>query len=167
MSIQWRIYCTEPGDVGWHYEWSDTAITTCPNNPTHTVNPDSVQEVARETEAFRLNFTNLTSEATSYSQIAEMYYPTSIHGPIRRMKFYGALSGSVTSYDIELYDVTNHVSLITKNFTNTDSSILLDLGVVGTPPTGDVTLAVNGQQIGGTTTSDYFFIDQIVVYGQK
>jgi hypothetical protein len=40
---KWKIYCTT--ENAFIEGWSETAITTCPNNTAHTVNPDSVSEV--------------------------------------------------------------------------------------------------------------------------
>jgi hypothetical protein len=40
---KWKIYCTT--ENAFVEGWSETAITTCPNDTAHTVNPDSVSEV--------------------------------------------------------------------------------------------------------------------------
>ena len=40
---KWKIYCTT--ENAFIEGWSETAITTCPNNTAHTVNADSVSEV--------------------------------------------------------------------------------------------------------------------------
>ena len=153
MSTKWRIYCTEPGDEGWHTAWSDMAITTCPSNVAHSVNSNSVTEIAREKEAFRITPTILDSDSTELLRMARIHYSTSLHGTLRRIKFIGNKEGNISSYDVEVYDVTNQVSLISANFTNTGIDDLNDLGVISSPPSGDVILEINAKQTNGTGTS--------------
>ena len=68
MSIQWRIYCTEVGDEGFHTVWSDTTPTTCPNNVAHSINPNSISAVQTARELTRINHVqNVTT--SEYFQI--------------------------------------------------------------------------------------------------
>ncbi len=166
MSTKWRIYCTEPGDEGWQTAWSDTAITTCPNNAVHSVNSNSVNEIALEEEAFRITPTILESDSTEFLRMVRIHYSDSHHGTLRRIKFIGNKTGNISSYDVEVYDVTNQVSLISTNFTNTGVDDLNDLGAISSPPSGDVILEINAKQTDGTGTSN-LYIDQIIVYGEK
>ena len=118
MSIKWKIYCNEPGDIGWQYEWSDVQITQCPNNPAHSVNPNSVAEVSREIEKIRFSPTfSKTTKGYSFIRLGIFKYDPEIFGNRIRAKFYGEIDGT-GSFDIELFDVTNNVSLTMDNFTN-------------------------------------------------
>ncbi len=166
MSTKWRIYCTEPGDEGWQTAWSDAAITTCPNNASHSVNANSVNGIALEEEAFRITPTILDSNSTEFLRMVRIHYSTSQHGTLRRIKFIGNKDGNISSYDVEVYDVTNQVSLISTNFTNTGVDDFNDLGAISSPPSGDAILEINAKQTGGTGNSS-FHIDQIIVYGEK
>jgi hypothetical protein len=166
MSTKWRIYCTEPGDEGWQTAWSDTVITTCPNNVSHSVNPNSTSEIGWEKEAFRLTPTITTSKSSKLLRIERIHYSTLQHGNLRRVKFIGNKEGNVSSYDVEVYDVTNQTSLVSGNFTNTGIDDINDVGTISSSPSGDVILEINAKQTGGTGNSG-FYIDQIIVYGEK
>jgi len=166
MSIKWRIYCTEPGYEGWKTAWSDTAITTCPNNVAHSVNLNSVNEIGWEKEAFRITPTITYSRSTKFLRIGRTHYSTFQHGNLRRVKFIGNKDGTISSYDVEVYDVTNKVSLASMNFTNTDIDTLNDLGTISPSPSGDVIIEINAKRTGGNRRS-HLHIDQIIFYGEK
>lgn len=47
---RYRIYCITQG--AWETKWAITPITTCPINSEHTVNANSVNDVAERTFSF-------------------------------------------------------------------------------------------------------------------
>ncbi len=167
MTTKWRIYCTEPGDVGWQFAWSDSPISECVNNPLHSVNPNSVNQVAREKEQFRLN-PSFASRVKSNKlvRVATFEYDPLISGPIRRLRIVGNIGAFAGSYDVELYDVTNRTRLSLDTFTNETPDEIQVTSVVNSPPGSKALLEVNARKVTGVGQAGVSFF-QIMVYGEK
>jgi hypothetical protein len=166
MSTKYRIFCTEPGDEGWQYSWADTPLTTCPNNVAHSVNSNSVQQIAMEVESFRITPTLISSTNSEWKRIISFPYSRTQYGPLRRVKFIGKITGSITSFDVEVYDVTNVVSLSTKNFTNNEDDQLLVMNPILSPPSSDTHIEINVKKNGGIK-KDEVIVEQIIIFGEK
>lgn len=166
MTTKYRIFCTEPGDEGWQYTWSDTPLTTCPNNVAHSVNSNSVQQVAVELESFRITPTLISSANSEWKRIVSFPYSTAQYGPLRRIKLTGKMTGNITSFDVEVYDVTNVVSLATTNFTNNVDDQLLIIDPILSPPSSDVHIEINVKKNGGIK-KDEVIVEQIIIFGEK
>lgn len=161
MSIKWKIYCTEVGDEGWQEAWNNTAITTCPNNVAHSVNSNSVVEVAREMVSMQQSPSIMSTNSDTYDVLGVILYDTMTHGLLRRVKVISKMDVGATSYDIEIYDVTNTQQLATANFTNTVYASN-DTGVIGATLSGEVLIEIRAKRNGGTSenihvTSAVFF----------
>ena len=166
MTTKYRIFCTEPGDEGWQYAWSDTPLTTCPNDVTHSVNSNSIQQVAIETESFRITPISISSTSAQWKRILTFPYSTTQYGPLRRIKLVGKLTGTITSFDVEVYDVANVASLVTTNFTNSLDDQLLVMDSILSPPLSDVHIEINVKKNGGIK-KDEVIVEQIIIFGEK
>lgn len=166
MSIKWKIYCTEPGDVGWKFAWSDVALSTCPTDELHTVNSNSVNAVTREVEQFRIEpaFTRVIKSNRLVRACTFEYDPLD-SGPVHRLKIVGNLS-SAGSYDVELYDVTNRTRLSLDTFTNETPDEIQVTSVVNSPPGSKALLEVNARKVTGVAQAEVSLF-QIMVYGEK
>jgi hypothetical protein len=146
-NIQWRIFCST--ENLWVYIWSDNAPTTCPNNASHVVNLDSVQQTNIEKEV--KSFTNLNSiiNTSILTRVLLFQYNTTLLGTLRRVKCLAYCDVTVSSFNILLYDRTNVVLLLTSTLTNTNEDNIIDLGVIETAPSNEVTLELSTQILTG------------------
>lgn len=162
MSTLYRIYCTEPGDVGWQEEWSDTAITTCPNNAAHSVNPNSVQTLRISVPLIRVSIEPYTINETFYFRIANFeILPQREEFTIREIKCIAFQEGDITSFDIQIVDTTNQNLIATQNSTNTNEQTLVDLGTLSNIPTDTATLEVWTKRNGGSTDSSINIVEVV------
>jgi hypothetical protein len=157
MSHLWRIYCITESQ--WNSEWSDTTITTCPNNAGHTVNANSVQKLNSEIKLVQYK-ANKNITTTSFYNIYSFLYTLS-YGSLRRLFLIGYMSGA-TSFTIQVYDTTNNIELLQYTSTNTVDNILIDCGVCTTPTTNAI-LNVNVKQTGGAGNFQVY-IGNIILY---
>jgi len=165
MTSLWRIYCTDAGDTGWQEIWSNTAPTTCPNDIGHTVNSDSIQHIAREVEVLRISGMDTKELQTEYmTRFVQFQYDTDILGPIRRIKVIARGTDGVTSFDLQVYDITNLISLVDTTETNTEPDVVIDMGAIITPPSGSVIIEVSGKR---NTSSGSVFMDEVVVFARE
>lgn len=135
MSTKYRIYCTEPGDEGFQYIWTDTPPTTCPNNAAHSVNSDSVGIVSREVSKMTVIPTTYQTNRKDFTRIASVIYNPETLGELRRIKILGSGEDSdVTSYSVEVYNRDTKESLCSGTFSNINSDEIQDLGVVSASP---------------------------------
>ena len=166
MSTKWKIYCTEPGDVGFHEAWSDTPITTCPNNPAHSVNPNSVAPITEEVQQYRFfPAFNSKIKSSNFTRIATFEYNPDVSGPIYRIKIIGNIDGE-GSYDVELYDVTHHTQLSVNTFSNEDPDVIQVGLAVSSPPTETCLLEINVKKTSGDRKRE-ISIYQVIIYGEK
>lgn len=167
MATKWKIYCTEPGDEGWHYIWSDTAPTACPNNPAHSVNINSVVEVAVEVEQYRINPTfSAISKSSNFLRTTTFEFDPDVSGDLRRVKLVSNTDDPSGDYSIELYDVTHKISLSTDTFSNTNPDEIQVTSFVNTIPTEKSLIEVNVKKISGNKNAQVF-IYQIIVYAEN
>ena len=162
MSTKYRIYCTQSGDEGWQEVWSDTPPTTCPNNVSHSVNPNSIQEIGYEKEAYRISNLNIKIKTNSFSTIINTYYDTQKCGKLRRVKLVSYKDSNVTSYDVQVNNLTNAEILTTSNHTNNNSQ-LEDVGIISNFPEGNVFIEVNVKKNGGNVNQN-ITITEIIFY---
>ena len=149
MTSLWRIYCLEPGDEGWHSAWANSAISTCPVNAAHAVNADSVQQI--DTERQTAMFSDLTVDVTQsiFRRVVSVTYDTDINGPVRRVRAVAVVTGDTTSFDLELFDVTNTVARMQETFSNAIEGASV-FGELSTPTSGSAVLEVNAKINNGT-----------------
>lgn len=153
MSIQWRIYCTEPGDEGWKTTWSDSEISVCPNDAGHAVNSNSIQSLSIKQQIKNFEQTASFSLSTSYRTIYAFDYNPVVHGSLHSIEMVYYLSGGTTSADIELYDVSNQTQLFTQNLTNTTESTLEILDKITSSPSSTTVLEINIKKNNGVLGS--------------
>jgi len=90
MSKRWRIYCTEPGDKGYKYVWSETAPTECPNDSGHSVNPNSINQDMKEVPLYKFQPHTRRSKSINLEAIGICHFdPSAYNGQLRRVKILG------------------------------------------------------------------------------
>ena len=98
MSKRWRVYCTEPGDVGFQYVWSDTKPTECPNDSGHSYNPNSISQIMKESPLFRFHPHTRKTRSKELMEIGTCHFdPNDYPGPLRRAKILAYLDSGATS----------------------------------------------------------------------
>ena len=102
----------------------------------------------------------------NYTRVAIIHYDSNVSGPLRRVKVMSNMDNGTTSYDVEVYDHTNQVSLCSQTFTNTEDFGFSDLAVLSSPPEGIINLEINVKRNGGGSKK-YAYIAEIVLYAQK
>ena len=164
MSYKYRIYCTEPSDIGWQEIWSDVPPTTCPNNASHSVNSSSVQKIGEEKEVLRMSNLNKKIKISQFTKILSTYYDTKKFGKLRRVKLVSYKDNSVTSYDMEVLNLSDANILISNNHTNNDSN-LEDIGLITSFPNYEVFLEINCKKNGGNITNK-IYINEVIFYSE-
>jgi len=167
MTTKWRIYCTQPGDEGWHSIWSDTAPTTCPNDPAHSVNPNSVNVVAVEREQFRVSpsFASI-SKSNNFQRVATFEYDPVFHGELRRVKLISNIDDVAGNYDLELYNVSTRTTLSTNNFANSNPDNIQTTSAISPALANKSLIEVNVKKSAGHPKSQVS-IFEIIVYGDR
>lgn len=167
MTDKWRIYCNEAGDEGWHFAWSDTAITECPNNASHSVNSNSVRHVGKKKQIKNYFDAPVTISLLNYSYVNMVTcdYNPNIHGDFHSIEMIYYLSGDTTSADIEVFDVTNATQLFTANLTNTTQNTISTFSLLNvTQPTTPIILELNAKKNNGILGS--IVIQSVSCYSQ-
>lgn len=131
MSTYWRAFCVAENDFV--YEWSNTRPTVCPNNSEHTVY--EFADVDNEQEVLRMNPVS-TTNTNVYNRALLFHYNAPALGILRRIKAIIYCDGTTTNFDVKCIDITNRVVVLETNCTNTNPSVVVDLGVVSSSPTG-------------------------------
>jgi len=162
MSIYWKIYCTEQGDEGWKEIWSDSVPTSCPNNVSHTIMTDSSHEHCREKLISQLAPNTNKIKSTKFVRALVCMHMTSIEGKLRRIKLFSNNSKSKDYHIIEIYDATNHISLLESSpIYNTNDGSIIDIGVIHNSPLKDFVLEIN---VKSNTKSNQITIDRVLLY---
>ena len=165
MTTRWRIYCTEPGDVGWQYAWSDTQITQCPNNPAHTVNPNSVQQITLEKQA-NVIFPTLSSfKISTFTNAATIEYDVNAHGIIRRLNFMAELRGTSSDFAVRLVNADTSTVLYEESIMiSSGDPALYTIGPMDLSMSGRFTLDIDFRRTSGVGTVD---IRHLMLYAYK
>lgn len=165
MSKKWRIYCTEPGDEGYKYTWSDTVPTECPNDPGHSFNTDSIVVIGRELPLIRIFPHTTRVRGSNYTEVATCHFnPDDYEVELRRVNVLSYIDDGATSYDVELFDRNNNVQLAEGNFTNMSGEVQQQFtGVVSSPPSSNTVLEINIKKTGGNNKK-YAHISEITFY---
>ena len=164
MSYKWRIYCTEPGDEGWQYVWSDTEPTECPNNPAHSININSISKkmVERQVLIIYPNLSKIKSE--KFTNAASIEYDVNSLGTPRRASFIIDITGDITNFDVQLYDNTNQVVLLTQTFNvvsyNTE---IYTTDAIGNTIGGRINMEISIKKNDGKNSSK-IDLKQIIIY---
>ena len=162
MSYKWRILCTVHG---WVYGWADTPITICPIEASDLVDLSTTVQVGREIETFVLTPTVFQIKNSNYNRVSSVVYNSDINGTLSRVKVMSYMDSGLTSYNVEVYDRTNNVSLVNATFTNTGDISEQNVGLIATPPDGKVTIEINVKCTGAS--NKYANISQIIFYTRK
>jgi hypothetical protein len=165
MSKRWRVYCTEGGDEGWKYIWSDTTPTGCPNDNGHTYNVESIKQFAKEVPLLRCIPRIQKIRANNLMEVGLCHFnPDDYPGLLRRAKILAYLDNGETSYDFEVYDRDNNVSLVTTTFSNMNNRIERNsTDTILTPPTTETILSFNLKK-DGTNNKKYVWIEEITLW---
>ena len=167
MSKRWRVYCTEPGHEGWRYVWTNTAPTECPGDPGYSINVDSIKQDMKEVPLYKIRPHTRKSRSKNLEEIAVSHFdPSGQHGDFRRVKFLGHLDEGATSYNFEVYDRTNEVSLSLTSFNNTGKeSQEMTTDVISSVPTSETILQFNVERVGGNNKK-YIWVEEIsLIFG--
>ena len=146
MSILWRIYCTEPGDEGFQYAFSDTAITECPNNSLHSVNANSVSEFKRKKAKYQIPI-HTESNSNSWMKVGEFVYDgtESTADEILNFAAIAYTRNTSTYHRWRVYDVQNQNLIATSAASNggiLGEPVYVDLGNISNLPS-----SINGNYI--------------------
>jgi hypothetical protein len=165
MSYKWRIICTEPGDEGYQFAWSDTAITECPNDSGHSVDVNSVTRIKEEKADIRIYPHTTKVKGSNYTEVATCYFnPDYYSGDLRRVKLLSYLDNGATSYDVEIFDRDNNVQLVESNFINKSEEVQRQVtGVISSPPYSNTVLEINVKKTGGNNKK-CVHISEIIFY---
>jgi hypothetical protein len=108
MSFKWRLWCNTHG---WVYKWADEEITQCPIISTDPVDVSKIFKVG--TIVPTLNLSPLLHETKNkdYTRMASILYDNRVRGAFHIVKILSYMDDKVDSYDIEVYDDTNNISL--------------------------------------------------------
>lgn len=162
--FKWRVYCTEAGDTGWKTVWSASEPTECPNDPSHTINTQSAQQLSREALAVQTTLDRRVV-TLSFMTVKRINYSTSVLGPIRSIRIGSYIEGSTTSYDVKCTDITSQTTLASTTLTNTDFDYSVhDVGTVSSPPSTDFVLEVAVKKNNGTGSIK---IEEIVITSES
>lgn len=165
MSIRWRIFCTDPDDIGWHEVWSDTPPTVCPNDAGHSVNLNSYQELDLEEELLRFN-PNVIANNVNYERILKFSYNPDIYGTIRRFKLLAYQEGNLDDFSIRVSNATTVSTLLEESFSNTDEVNIITTGEISVSPSVENVIEIDIKRNGGNKASK-IYIDEIIVLGIK
>lgn len=135
MSIYWKTFCTD--EQSFVYVWSDTLPTECPNSSLHSIY--DFTDIDREEQVLRIN-NIFTSKTDVYTRALLFQYNSNTLGLLRRIKAIIYCDGTTTNFDVKLMDITNKTVLLETNCTNTNPTIMVDLGVVSSSPTDECIL---------------------------
>lgn len=160
MSCKYRIYCNVHG---WQYTWAETPMTECPIESSDSVIANTLCCVGKEVQAFEITPYRTKMNVKEFGRAASAMFDPEIHGELRRVKILSRMEEGMTSYEVEVFDRTNHTSLVTNTFTNDVDMELKDIGLISTPPLGKVNLEINVKRNGGSS-SHKTRIGQIVFY---
>lgn len=163
MSKKYRIYCTEPGDEGFQFVWGETAPTECPNNALHSVNPNSINIIAREIPAIVVIPKTERIKNKDFTRIASVNYNADISGNLRRIKILSSGEENVTSYDIVIFNRTTKEKIAYQSFSNTGEETLQDVGEITTSLSGDNIIEVY-MKMNSLKGKGFAKISQIIFY---
>ncbi len=165
MSKKWRVYCTEPGDEGYKYVWSDTVITECPNDSGHSVNTDITTLVGSEKPLIRISPYTTKVRGSNYTEVATCHFdPDEYPGELRRVNVLSYIDSGATSYDVEVFDRDNNIQLVETNFTNKSEEVEQQFtGIISSPPSSKTVLEINIRKIGGNN-KQYVHLSEIIFY---
>lgn len=161
--FKWRIYCTEISDQGWQELWSSIAPTECPNDVEHSVNLNSIQQLAKESEVLHL-YVNKAVSTLFYMRIVKLRYVSTIQGSIRRIDLGIHCDGTTTSYNVQCYDQTNETQLAEETLTNTDAENNTQSIIISNAPIGEFNLEINVKTNNGTGN---VYISEITIIAEQ
>jgi hypothetical protein len=163
MSTKYRLWCESHG---WVYEWSNTEITQCPITPSDTVELSKIFKVGEEFAVITVSPTTLSTNSIDYSRMAAIMYDTINRGPLNNVKALTYMDDSVDSYDIEIHDDTNNISLFSvTGLINTGDFEEHILGPILDPPQDKVLIGVYMRK--GTKQGNKCYLDQSVFYTRR
>ena len=163
MATKWRIYCTDPSDVGWQEVWSDTSPNECPNNASHSVNLQSVQELEQSQELFRINVNGESKTKNNYERLINFQYIPIINGIIRTARVLAYMDSDITNFDIQIFDVTNQNELVSIQNDNTIEEVSMELSPISNVPSGNSVLELSVKKNGGKGNSKVY-VNEIIFY---
>ena len=156
MSYKWRLWCETHG---WVYRWADIPITLCPINNSDVVDTEKTFQVGSEVETVVLTPITLKTKGSGYTKMASVVYDSATRGHLHRVKVVSNMEIGLTSYNVEVYDRTNNVSLINAEFTNISDGEQ-NVGLLSSPPDGKVTIEINAKCNGWA--AKYANISQVI-----
>ena len=164
MSTKYRVYCTEPGDEGFQYVWSDTVPTECPNDAGHSINVASIIAVSILVPTYRETVHNTKIKSKDYFRISTILYNKKM-GEIKKIKVLSFMDQHVTDYSVEVILRSDFSNIAEAIFTNTTSNIN-DLGTIQSIPDGDVEIEVNIKRT-SSKNNKHVHIEKIIFYTEK
>ena len=162
MSNKYRIYCTDEVDEGFKTVWVDTPPTTCPNDAGHSVNVNSISSIGVVEEALRISNINTKLSSSSFKRVIVFQYNPVVLGEMHSVRILASVSGgNTTSYTLELLNLTNQTTIVSKSITNLSEDVIIDIGTITTPPTEESVIELNVKRDNG---SGKITFNEIVVY---
>ena len=156
-TIKYRIYCiTEDTYVS---GWASEPLTVCPNNAAHTVNPDSVQEIDFEQQAF-VYVSPIATPNTDYTKVFTFDYNSNTLGPFRRLTLNARCEGASDLFSIKVVDYTNQATLIETALQNGSENVSLNVGTTESPPSGQFFLEIYAK---ASVADSTVTIDQVIL----
>jgi hypothetical protein len=163
MSTNYRIFCID--EETWKYQWTNTAITECPTDNLHAVNPDSVSPYSMLKKSNINCVVDKTRVHDScYTKIASFVYTLIDPVPLY-VKIVSQLETPLTSYTLKIFNITKNEELFLYTGTN-NATELIDLGSSSTVPDTDDIIEVYVKVAGANGTAAAS-ISNIVIYIER
>lgn len=103
-----------------------------------------------------------STNTTSYSVIMSLTVPGELMNNIQNIKVLSKKDGSVTSYDVRIYDVTNNLVIAENNFTNSNYSIN-NIGTLNNLPTNEAVLEIQAKRNGGNGNKKNVYVVECTI----
>jgi hypothetical protein len=163
MSHKYRLWCESHG---WVYKWSNSEITQCPITPSDTVDVSKIFKVGEEFAVITASPTTPSTNNIDYTRLASIMYNTLNRGLLNNVKVLTYMDNSVDSYDIEIRDDTNYISLFTvTGLTNTGEFAEHILGPILIPPEDKFLVGIYMKK--STKKGGKCYLDQSVFYTRR
>jgi hypothetical protein len=147
-----QIYCNFEGAM--IPKWSDTPLTQCPHNPSHSVvlSSESITQAARITSHLTIPFSTSSTTYTTVVQFAYQgtgYYSNDNTSP-KYLKIFASIPSG--TFDLRIIDPNSNVLWSsTGNSNSTVQAIIADFDLIAVP--GDETILIIQTKTSGSTVT--------------
>lgn len=141
--------------------WSTVTPTECPNNSSHTINPNSMTiiETISNDKTIILNPKLNIINNPSFIRLGTYTVPVMKYA---RVYSISNIDNSGTSYIINIYDKNNNIMLLSTTLTNTTESIQ-NLGILTNLPNETTQIELSVKRVGGNNNTKVY-VESLTIY---